>query len=67
MYGAVVGIYKLLAHFISGNTLPTLIAITAGVIIYAAMIFITRAVTKEEISRLPKGAKLIRVFGRFLR
>ena len=67
MYGAVVGIYKLLAHFISGNTLPTLIAIIAGVIIYAAMIFVTRAVTKEEITRLPKGAKLIRVFGKFLR
>ena len=47
-----------LSMIISG-TISTLLSIFAGAIIYVAMIFILRILTKEEISMIPFGSKLL--------
>jgi stage V sporulation protein B len=43
-----------------GNSLATLLSITAGVAVYFSMILATKAVTMEEIGMMPKGDRLVR-------
>ena len=57
------GGYRILYGFL-GNALSTVIAILIGAVVYAAMLFMTKAITNEEIKMLPKGNKLIKVFNR---
>lgn len=53
------------AFGIFGNTISTVIAVAIGGTVYCGMIFMTKAITKEEIKMLPKGDKLVKVFGKF--
>ncbi len=46
-------------NMIMSGIISTLISIFAGAIIYVAMIFILRILTKEEISMIPFGSKLL--------
>ncbi len=43
-----------------GNSLATLLSITAGVAVYFSMILATKAVTVSEIGMMPKGDRLVR-------
>lgn len=61
------GVYELLRLWIDSNTIPTLIAVLTGVILYGVMILVTKTVSREELLKLPKGDKLHKVFGRFIR
>ena len=64
--GAVVfAVYRLMFMLISSNTLATLIAIVAGVIVYGAMVIKTGMITKEEALDLPSGARLVGLCERF--
>ncbi len=44
-----------------GNTLSTLAAVFVGVIVYAVLIFASKAITREEIEQLPKGEKIVKL------
>lgn len=52
---------------ILGNTLSTMIAVSLGVAVYGGMLFITKAITNEELKLLPKGDKLLKLFYKFKR
>lgn len=61
------GVYELLRLWIDSNTIPTLIAILSGVLLYGVMILVTKTISRDEVGKLPKGDKLLKVFGRFIR
>ncbi len=44
-----------------GNTLATLIAISAAAVMYLAMLFILAAITRDDVEMLPKSEKIIPV------
>ncbi|MCQ2553109.1 MAG: polysaccharide biosynthesis protein [Clostridia bacterium] len=45
-----------------GNAMSTLLAILAGMVVYAIMIFATRAITAEDLETIPKLRKLAGLF-----
>ena len=61
------GIYELLRLWIDSNTVPALVAVLGGVLLYGVMILVTRTISKEEVGKLPKGDKLLKVLGRFIK
>jgi stage V sporulation protein B len=61
------GIYELLRLWIDSNTIPALVAVCTGVVLYGVMILVTKTISKSELGKLPKGDKLLKVFGRFIR
>lgn len=60
MGAAVYGTYRLTA-VAAGNTVATLSAIVAGVVVYLALLILTRVFTREEMLSLPMGTKLVRL------
>ncbi|MCQ4638465.1 polysaccharide biosynthesis protein [Anaerovorax odorimutans] len=61
------GSYKILFVVLSGSRLSTVIAILFAVVVYVVMIFVTKTITKEEVARMPKGDKLVRVLDKFIK
>ena len=59
--------YKILFGALGSNSLATLGAVVVGVIVYAVLILATKAITKEEIGRLPKGGKLVKILNKFIK
>lgn len=57
MSAVVFGSYRLV-HSHMGNTVSTFAAVLCGIIVYALMIFITRAITADEMASLPKLRKV---------
>ena len=51
-------IYILFERFLGRPKLGTLVSIGIGVLVYAALLLVTGAITEEELSLLPKGEKL---------
>lgn len=45
----------------SGNALATLLAIGVGVVIYFALILLTRSISRDDLSLMPKGDKIARL------
>ena len=60
-------VYKVLMHIIKSNAISCLLAIGFAVLVYGVMILVTKALTLEEIGRLPKGDKLTRILGKFIK
>jgi len=54
-------------HIFLGNSLSTLASIAVGGIVYFFMILTIKAITKDEIAKLPKGSKLVKIVNRFVR
>ena len=50
-----------LASRLFGNTLSTLIAIAAGVAVYAALVVVLKAISREDLALLPKGDKIAKL------
>lgn len=46
---------------ILGNTLSTLFGVMAGVVIYLALVLALRAISKEDLSLMPKGDKIAKI------
>jgi stage V sporulation protein B len=65
MGGGAFGSYHLFIIFLS-NGFATLGAIVIGALFYFILLFTTKAVTDEELSMLPKGEKLAKLYRRFL-
>ena len=45
----------------TGNAISTLAAIVVAVVIYAVLVVVLRAITKEDLSLMPKGEKIARI------
>jgi stage V sporulation protein B len=57
MSAAVFAVYSVL-HLLTGyNAIPTVIAVAAGAAVYAAMLFLSGAITEEELLLLPGGRR----------
>ena len=59
--------YKVVFLVVKSNTVATLLSICVGVAVYGALILLTKAITKDEIRKLPKGDKLVRILDRFIK
>ena len=55
MGAAAIGAYKLFFMITSSNALSTLISIIIAVIVYFVSVFVTGALTRDEIALIPKG------------
>jgi stage V sporulation protein B len=58
---AAFAVYRLL-HMFLGNTVCTVAAILAGMIVYAISLVAFHGMTRSELMKLPKGAMIVRVF-----
>ena len=61
------GSYRILFTLLSGSRMATVIAILFAVIVYLVMIFVTKTITKEEVAKMPKGDKLVRILDKFIK
>ena len=59
--------YKVLMLIFRHNSIACLLAIMIAVAVYGIMVLVTGTITLEEISRLPKGDKLVKVVKKFVR
>jgi stage V sporulation protein B len=66
MAAAVWLVYKGLTIFL-GNAVSTLISIAIGAVVYFFMILTIKAITKDEIAKLPKGSKLVKIVNQFVK
>ncbi|MFQ7472914.1 MAG: oligosaccharide flippase family protein [Anaerovoracaceae bacterium] len=53
--------YKLIYAGTGSNGISTVISILAAIAVYGIMILKTKAVTREEVSNMPMGTKLVRI------
>ncbi len=58
--------HKLMTGFL-GNSIATLLAIMVGAVVYVILIFVLKAITLEEVSAMPGGAKLQRLIRKFVK
>lgn len=61
------GCYHLLYNLLDGSRMATVLAVLVAVVIYAIMVFVTKTVTKEELSRMPKGDKIVKILDKFIK
>jgi len=59
--GAIAG-HRAVMAVIGSNTLGVLVGVMIAVVIYVVMIFATKTITPEELTMLPKGDKLAKLF-----
>lgn len=55
-----IAVYKLVYLIIARNIIATGLAIVAAVVVYFIMIFVTKAVTRDELELIPKGDMIYR-------
>ncbi len=55
------GVYYALGIVGVGSSLKTLVSIAFAALVYVVMLFLIRAITKDDINFLPKGKKLLKV------
>ena len=59
--------YRLLMIVSGSNTISTVLAIGIGAIVYVVMIFMVKAITREELLRVPKGEKIVKLLNKFIK
>ena len=59
--------YKLLYLLLKSNTIALFLAILVGVAVYGVLVLMTKTIRKDEIRRLPKGEKLVKILDRFVK
>ena len=59
--------YVLVIKFIPHNSIVTLLGVVVGVVVYAALIFKTGTIKKEELVFFPKGEKLLKIVNKFVK
>ena len=57
---AVWAVYGLVSR-IFGNTLSTMAAIGVGVVVYAVLVVVLKAISREDLSLMPKGDKIAKL------
>jgi len=61
MAGAAWSSHGFLLRMLASNTLATVGAIGLAVVVYAVLIFVLRAVSKEDLALMPKGEKIAKI------
>lgn len=61
------GSYHLLYTLLNGSRMATVMAILIAIIVYAVMVFATKTVTREEVARMPKGDKIVKILDKFMK
>lgn len=61
MAGAAYAVYSLF-HLFAGNSISTILAILAGVAVYAVGMVAFKGITIEELATMPKGKLIIKIF-----
>lgn len=61
MAGAAYAVYSLF-HLFAGNSISTILAILAGVTVYAVGMVAFKGITIEELATMPKGKLIIKIF-----
>lgn len=61
------GSYRLLFLLLHGSRMATVFAILVAIVVYGVMVFATKTITKEELSKMPKGDKIVRLLDRFIK
>ena len=61
------GAYHICFAVLDGSRWATVIAILVAMVVYVVMIFITKTVTRDEVTRMPKGDKLVKVLDKFMK
>ncbi len=59
--------YNLFMMILGNNSVCCLLAIVVGVLVYAVAVFAFKAITLDELRKFPKGDKLARIAGKFVR
>ena len=59
--------HKLLMGLLHSNSIATLLAIVIGAGVYVILIFTVKAITMEEVERMPGGNKLAKVLRKFVK
>ena len=59
--------YKLIFLVLKSNTVALLFAILIGVVSYGALVLLTKTITRDEIKKLPKGEKLVKILNHFVK
>lgn len=54
-------VYKLFLYLLRSNTIATLFAILAGVIVYAVLLLLLKGLNEQEILRFPKGRFIVSI------
>ncbi len=61
------GCYKLLYIVTSSNAISTMLAIGVAVVVYGLLILLLKGISREELARMPKGDKLVKLLGGILK
>ncbi len=61
------GAYQGLEALTGSNGISTILAIGAGVLVYAVLIFVFKAITLEELLSFPGGERIAKIAGRFVK
>jgi stage V sporulation protein B len=61
MSAVVLAVYAALHALTGMSALPTVISVAIGAVAYAAFIFLSGAITEEELLLLPKGRVVVRL------
>ncbi len=64
MSGAVWVSYRIFFGFF-GNAPSAIMSILIGVVVYCAMLFVTKSIRKDELKAFPKGGKILSLINRF--
>ena len=67
MGAAAFAAFKLIFLVTSSNDISTLLSIIVGVVVYGALVLSLKVITEDEIRRLPKGDKLVKVLDKFIK
>lgn len=59
--------YKLIFLVTASNLISTLLAVCVGVVVYIILMFVVKAITVDEVARLPKGDKLVKIINRLVK
>jgi len=67
MGGAAYGGYQILYGALGSNAIAVALAIGGSALLYGALLFATKAVTREELAKMPKGTKILKLVDAFRR
>lgn len=67
MGASAIGSYKLLFKLIQRNSIATLLAVFIAVVVYAIMVFLTGAISVDELDNFPYGDKIKRLVNKVYR
>ncbi len=59
--------YKVCFMILSSNAIATMLAVIVAAFTYGILLFVTKSISRDEVLKLPKGSKLVRIVDKFVR